>query len=129
MRLRIIVSVCLSLCFAAALIAQEGGADPVSGIWFGYYGTNPRDQNQVRVALMWDRKALTGSVTTGEDPFDLEKATFDPSTGAVHLEVVVPGPGRSTYHYIIDGKLDNDTISGIWHHESGRGDFNIKKIS
>jgi hypothetical protein len=128
MRLRVIASVCLSLCFVAGLIAQEGGADPLSGIWFGYYGTNPRDQNQVQVALRWDGKALTGTVSTGDDPIDLENATFEPSTGAVHMEAIVPGRGRSTYHYMIDGKLDNGTISGLWHHENGRGDFKITKL-
>ena len=109
-------------------MAQQGGADPLSGIWFGDYGTNPRDRNQVQVALKWDGKVLTGSVTTGDDPIELESATFDPGTGVVHMEVIVPGRGRSTYHYVIDGKLDNDIISGIWHHESGRGDFQIKKL-
>ena len=129
MRLKIIASVCLSLCFAATLLAQEKAADPLTGVWFGDYGTNPRDRNQVQVRLMWDGKALIGTVTTGDDPIELENTRFEPSTGAVHMEVVVPGPGRSTYHYIIDGKLDNDTISGSWRHEYGRGDFQIKKIS
>lgn len=128
MRLRLLASVCLSLCFAAALIAQEAGADPLSGVWFGFYGTSPRDQNQVRVALNWDGKALTGSVTTGDDPIDIENATFNPGTGVLHMELTVPGRGRSDYHYKIDGKLDKDTIFGSWQHEAGRGDFKITKI-
>ena len=71
----------------------------------------------------------TGEVTTGDDPFDIEKATFDPKTGAIHMEVVTPGRGRGVYHYIIDGKVEKDTITGLWHHESAKGDFQVKKIS
>ena len=127
MRLRIIVSICLSLCFAAALLAQQDKKDSVSGVWFGYYGTTPRDQAQVRLTLHWDGKVLTGSVTTGDDPFDLENTKFDPSTGAIHMEVVVPN-GRVDYHYVIDGKVDNDMLNGTWHHEAGKGDFALKKI-
>jgi len=125
----IAASICLCLCLASALLAQDKAADPISGVWFGYYGTSPRDQAQVRLTLEWDGKVLTGEVTTGDDPFDIEKATFDPKTGAIHMEVVTPGRGRGVYHYIIDGKVEKDTITGLWHHESAKGDFQVKKIS
>src|SRR5947207_569350 len=90
MKLRIVVSVCLSLCFAATVLAWQDSSDSVNGVWFGYYGTTPADQSQVRLTLHWDGKVLTGSVTTGDDPFDLENTKYDPKTGVVHLEVVVP---------------------------------------
>jgi len=125
----IAASICLCLCLASALLAQDKAADPISGVWFGYYGTSPRDQAQVRLTLEWDGRVLTGEVTTGDDPFDIEKATFDPKTGAIHMEVVTPGRGRGVYHYIIDGKVEKDTITGLWHHESAKGDFQVKKIS
>jgi hypothetical protein len=130
MRIRTVtVSISLCLCLASVLLAQDKAADPLSGIWFGYYGTSPRDQAQVRVTLEWDGKALRGEVTTGDEPYDIERATFDPKTGTIHLEVETPGRGRGSYHYIIDGKVEKDTITGLWHHESARGDFQIKKIS
>ena len=127
MRLRIIASICLALCFAAVLIAQEQAADPLSCVWFGDYGSNPRDRTQVQLVLKWDGKVLIGTVRTGDEPFDLENCKFDPSTGAIHMEVVVPGP-RFDYHYVIDGRLDSNTISGIWQRESSKGDFKIMKI-
>jgi hypothetical protein len=131
MRIKFVtVSVFLCVCLASALLAQEkSSSDPVSGIWFGYYGTSPRDQAQVRVTLEWDGKVLEGSVTTGEEPYDIYKGTFDPKTGAIHMEVDTPGRGRGSFHYIIDGKIENDTMTGLWHHQSARGDFQIKKIS
>jgi hypothetical protein len=130
MRIRTITaSISLCLCLASALLAQDKAANPLSGIWFGYYGTSPRDQAQVRVTLEWDGKVLSGEVTTGDEPYDIQRATFDPKTGAIHLEVETPGRGRGSYHYIIDGKVDKDTITGLWHHEAAKGDFQIKKIS
>ena len=54
MRLKLIASICLTVCFAASLLAQQGSADPLSGAWFGFYGTTPRDQSQVRLKLDWD---------------------------------------------------------------------------
>src|SRR2546430_90138 len=113
MRLRTVLLIGLCLCFAGVLLARQSGTDPISGAWFGFYGTTPRDQSPVRAMLNWDgKKALTGSVTTGDDPFDLENSTFDPGTGAVHMEVTVPGRGgRMVYHYMIDGKLEKNAIS------------------
>jgi len=122
-----LISLCLSL--APVLLAQDKAADPISGIWFGYYGTNPRDQAQVRVTLEWNGKVLSGNVTTGDEPYDIERATFDPKTGAIHMEVVTPGSGRGSFHYVIDGKIEKDTMTGLWHHEAAKGDFQIKKIS
>src|SRR5215510_15840233 len=91
MRLTTIIAlICLCLCVVSALPAQNKATDPLSGVWFGYYGTSPRDQAQVRLTLEWDGKVLTGSVTTGDEPFDLENTKYDPKTGAVHIEVVVP---------------------------------------
>jgi hypothetical protein len=123
------ISICLFLCVASALAAQNKASDPLTGVWFGYYGTSPRDQAQVRLTLEWDGKVLMGEVTTGDEPYEIEKATFDAKTGALHMEVVTPGRGRGLYHYIIDGKVENDTITGLWHHESAKGDFQVKKIS
>jgi hypothetical protein len=129
MRLRIAASVCLSICFVAAvLIAQDKTADPLSGVWFGDYGTSPRDREQVQVAFMWDGKVLIGSVRTGDEPIEMDKATFDPATGALHFELTIPANARSDYHYMVDGKLDKDTITGTWRHEAAKGDFSIKKI-
>ncbi len=131
MRLRIVAFVCLSFLLTAALIAQEKGSDP-SGVWFGDYGTSPQSRTEIQVMLKWDGKVLTGAVVTEEDRLNLENASFDPSTGAVHLEVTFRGRGApghgNTYHYIVDGKLEKDTITGIWHNEFDKGDFALKKI-
>jgi len=128
MQLRSIASLYLCLCFAVPLAAQDKNADPLSGVWFGDYGTNPRTRTQARLVLEWDGKVLVGTVSTGDEPIELKNTRFDPKTGMVHLEVTVPGRGNFDFNYIVDGKLDKDTISGTWHSESGKGDFQIKKL-
>ena len=82
--------------------------------------------------LRWDGKVLSGTVATEDERLDIENAGYDPDGGAVHIEVAFRGrgaPGRAnTYHYIADGKLDKNTITGTWHNEFDKGDFQLKKI-
>jgi hypothetical protein len=102
-------------------------ADPLSGNWTGDWGPSPRDRNQVTVALKWDGKTLSGTVNPDSGPVQLQKSTFNPSTGVIHMEAMAPGRGGSTYHYIIDGKLEKGTITGSWNHDNVKGDFKITK--
>ena len=123
MRSRILAMlVCFGL--AVSVFAQQ---PPLTGTWTGDWGPSPRDRNQVTVELKWDGKALTGTVNPDSGPVQLQKSTFDPKTGAVHMEAMTPGRGGSQYHYIIDGKLDRTTNAGTWNHESFKGDFKITK--
>jgi hypothetical protein len=124
---RITASLCLLACFVMAVSVFAQQPDPLTGNWKGDWGPSPRDRNQVTVALKWNGKSLTGTVNPDSDPVPLQKATFDPKTGAVHMEAMTPGRGGSTYHYIIDGKLDKGAMVGSWNHETFKGDFKITK--
>ena len=84
---------------------------------------------QVRVALSWDGKALSGNVTTGDDPLEIHNAKYDMKTGMVHFEVTVPGRGTSDSQYVVDGKVEKDVINGTWHNEAAKGNFQIKRAS
>jgi len=125
MQLRIHVAVAMVICLtmAAFVFAQ----DPLSGNWKGDWGPNARDRNQVTVVLKYDGKALAGTINPDQEPVQIQKGTFDAKTGTVHMEAMTPGRGGSTYHYVIDGKLDKGTITGSWNHESFKGDFKISK--
>lgn len=131
-QLRIIASILLAVFLSATLTAQENTSDP-TGIWYGDYGTSTESRTEIKIVFKWDGKTLTGSVATEDGQFDLENASFNPNTGAIHLEVVFQGrgaPGRgNTYHYIADGKMENNTISGTWHNEFDKGDFAVNRIS
>ena len=127
MGFRIFVSLCLAACFLMACPAFAQQPNPLTGTWKGDWGPSPRDRNQVTVTLKWDGKALTGTVNPDLDPVQIQKATFDAKTGAIHMEAMTPGRGGSTYHYVIDGKLDKGTMMGSWNHDSYKGDFKITK--
>jgi hypothetical protein len=115
-----------ALLLTAAAFAQKP-ADPLSGTWVGDWGPSATDRNQVTVELKWDGKALSGTVNPGPNAVALQHASFDPKTNAVHFEADAKGRGGQERHYKVDGKLDKNTLSGTWSHESRNGDFKITK--
>ena len=126
MRVRIIHLICMAACLLTA--TSVFAADPLSGNWAGDWGPSPTHRNPVTVELKWDGKNLTGTVNPGPDAVELKKATFDSKSGEVHFEV--DAKNRRTgdaVHYIIDGKVENDTMTGSWNHDNRKGDFKITK--
>ncbi len=129
MRGKTICLVCLFMCFAigASGAAKPMAADPLSGTWTGDWGPSAADRNQVTVELKWDGKALTGTVNPGPNAVVLQKCTFDAKTGAIHMEADAKGRRGNDIHYLIDGKVENNTITGSWNHDNRKGDFKITK--
>ena len=130
MKVKMLVLACIITCSIGIVagFAQSGGGDPLSGLWSGDWGPSERDRNQVTVALKWDGKALSGMVNPGtSSEVRLDKTTFDPATNAVHMEAHVQARGGRMFHYIIDGKVQNGTMTGTWNHENVKGDFKITK--
>ena len=128
MKFRGFVFIGIALWMAALVLAQ--GADPLSGTWSGDWGPSPGDRNDVTLNLKWDGKALTGNVTGGTNvtsPIPLQKTSFDAKTGAVHMEADAKGRGGQTIHYVIDGKVDKNAMTGSWNHDNRKGDFKITK--
>ena len=126
MRANVLSLVCLSLCFA--LIAPTGLAqsDPLSGTWTGDWGPTPQHRNQVTVDLTWDGSRLTGTVNPGPDAVELGATSFDPATGMVKMEADAES-FRGTVHFVIEGKLEGNTMMGSWNHDNRTGDFTITK--
>lgn len=120
------LSVITCLVIVGSVLAQ---GDPLSGTWTGDWGPSPNDRNDVTLQLKWDGKALTGNITAGTNvsgQIPLQKTTFDPKTGAVHLEADASSRGR-TIHYVVDGKVDKGMMAGSWNHDNRKGDFKIAK--
>src|SRR5436309_2173531 len=105
MKLKSFFVVCMLICVAAgsACAQQKMAADPISGTWTGDWGPSARQRTQVVLELHYDGKTLTGTVNPGEDAIPLKKATFDPKTAAVHMEVDAKSPDGATVHYVVDG--------------------------
>ena len=124
MRVKTVCLVCALICFA---ISAFGAADPLTGTWTGDWGPTETHRNPVTVELKWDGKALSGTVNPGPNAVALQKCTFDPKTGAVHLEADAKSRRGTDIHYVIDGKVENNTMTGSWNHDNRKGDFKITK--
>ena len=130
MRLKAFSLACafLALALTATVGAQEKkSADPLTGTWAGDWGPSATDRNVVTVDFKWDGKALSGTVNPGPTAVALQKATFDPKTGAVHMEADAKNRRGEAVHFVIDGKVDGTTMSGSWNHDAKKGDFKITK--
>lgn len=129
MRMRALCLAGVALCFAIAQpgAAQQKATDPLSGTWTGDWGPSAADRNTVTVDLKWDGKVLTGTVNPGANAVALLKCTFDPKTGAVHMEADAKGRRGNDIHYMIDGKVEKDTMTGSWNHDDRKGDFKINR--
>ena len=135
MRAKIATVVCLLVCLAIAIpmVAQQraGAADPLTGTWSGDWGPSAGDRNMVNVDLKWDGKALTGtvhSVSPSRPDVSLTKSTFTAASNAVHMEAESANPrGGAAVHYIIDGKMAGNSMTGSWNHDASKGDFKLTK--
>jgi hypothetical protein len=129
MRAKTICVLLLCGCFAAAAIGASKAfvADPLSGTWTGDWGPSASDRNPVTVELKWDGKTLTGTVNPGPNAVVLQKCTFDAKTGAVHMEADAKNRRGADIHYVIEGKVENGTMTGSWNHDNRKGDFKITK--
>ena len=123
-------TVCLVfICFAIAAsgAALQKSSDPLSGTWTGDWGPSAADRNSVTVELKWDGTVLTGTVNPGPNAVELKNCTFDPNSNAVHMEADAKGRRGNDIHYMIDGKVDNNTMTGSWNHGNRKGDFKITR--
>jgi hypothetical protein len=81
------------------------------------------------VDLKLEGAAITGVVKTANRPeVPLSKGTFDATARTVKMEAVAPNPrGGANVRYIIEGKLEGNTLAGSWNHDSTKGDFKLTK--
>ena len=132
MRVRTLSVICLLACLAVAipmLAQQRSGADPVTGTWSGGWGPNQADRNQVTVDLKLEGTAVTGVVkTTNRPEVPLSKGTFDATSRTVKMEAEAKNPrSGANVKYIIEGKLEGNTLTGSWNHDTTKGDFKLTK--
>jgi hypothetical protein len=122
-------------CLFAALIAlsncapkaPSNSADPVTGTWGGEWGPSPERQTEVRLELKWDGTKLQGTVNPGYNAIELTKASFDPQTGKIKMELDGPNSHREIVRYVIEGTLSGTTMSGTFDRAGERGTFKIEK--
>jgi hypothetical protein len=145
--------ICLSACWliAASVFAQKSEMEPVLGTWTGEWwsypdfdypmsaGTNwdplaaekmsraTPNPKKFAIELKWDGRKLTGILNPSPKAIELQMILFNPGTGAIHIETDAKDTKGNPIHYIIEGKVNKNTMSGSWGHERDAGDFRVKK--
>ena len=122
------------IAFALALLLAGCSSKPAAsdhspgGIWSGEYGPTDSDRGDpIRVDLRWEDAKLSGVVHAGTRSLPITTASFQPDTGAITMEFDTQGNGGRTVHYIIEGKVSGNTMSGTWTHDDQHGSFRVKK--
>jgi hypothetical protein len=126
MHLKPILVAMIALALAAAHLQAQNAGDPLSGKWSGNWGPTPSHRHAVVLDLRWDGKTVKGTINPGPNAFKLQSASFDPNTGALHMEVDAGSMGHR-YHYIIEAKVEDGLLFGTWHHTKLQGDFRLTK--
>lgn len=129
MRRKILTFFCLAALVAVVptFAQQTAGADPISGKWSGDWGPSRFDRNQVSVEFKLAGKTVTGTVNSEGKVVQVKNGSFDLKTNVFHMEADAPGPGDRIVHFVIDGKLENNALTGSWNHDTRKGDFKITK--
>ena len=101
-------------------------ADALSGTWSGDWGPSERDRNPVTMTLQWDGSNLTGTINPEQNPAPLTSASYNPETGEIMLEADVQARGAMV-HYVMEGRVEGNTMTGTWMHDDRSGDFRVTK--
>ena len=88
---------CLILCVATLTLQAQSSADPLSGTWVGKWGPTPNHRNAVTLELRWDGKTFKGTINPEPNAIKLLKASFDATTGMVHLEADAGSMGKTIH--------------------------------
>jgi len=120
----------LMMALAVALPASAQFGHPLKGSWTGDWGTSRENRTHVVLELNWDGKAITGTINPGPNSVQMQKATLDPDTWAVHFEADGKDASGKTVHYAIDGKLENigayqRVITGTWVQGATKGNVKV----
>jgi hypothetical protein len=109
MKLTMSIAASLLLIIAASASAQTP-ADPVSGTWTGHLGQNGQPKADLTITMKLAGQSVTGSVTGPPEPGEIKTGTFDPTTGALKLDIVVGGDPNKVA--IFEGTLADGVAAG-----------------
>lgn len=124
MKLRSLLIVCFVLLSAVSMAAQSDGADQVSGTWKLDNGGGGG------LELKFDGKsAVSGLVNpSSPSPGEIKTGTFDPKTGEMKLEGDIKGSDGATHHFVISGKIAQNTITGSAAFDGQTRDVTLTKV-
>src|SRR5262245_42465203 len=128
---RLVFLLATVLILTVSAIAQEG--HPLTGTWYGDFGSTPAKRNDLTIVLKWDGANTTGMVNPGPGAVPMKVARLDvklgtpgqrgtqaqgntpaqpavaptPPTFTVHFEVDAKNKAGGMDHFVFDGKLEN----------------------
>src|SRR5262245_24541797 len=117
---------CFVLLLAACTPQKAVSNQAPGGTWSGEYSLGDR-REPISVDLRWEEGNLRGIVNAGPRSLPLTKASFTAETGVISMEFDAEGNRGRTVHYIIDGKVNGNTMTGTWAHDDEKGDFHVTK--
>jgi len=115
------------LLLASCASTPAASTAPPSGTWSGDYGPDAERREPIRLDLKWEGSNLTGVVHAAVRDLPVLKASFKPETSGITMEFDALGNNGQTVHYAIEGKVEGNTMSGTWSHDTQRGDFRLTK--
>jgi hypothetical protein len=113
--------------YSCSSVSTSAAVDPISGTWKGEWGPTPQRQTDVTVEFNWDGKNLHGTVDPDGNAYEFTKASFDPQTNAVKMELDGPNSRREKVHYLIEGNISGKVMSGTFNRGGEKGTFRIQK--
>jgi hypothetical protein len=119
----------IAILLLAACASQQPAVsnNAPSGRWSGDYGPDAVRREQVSVELRWEGSELTGAVKTGVRTFPITKASFSPQTGDITLEFGAAGSEGQPVHFVAQGKVEGNVMTGTWSRDEQRGDFRVTR--
>jgi len=101
----------IALLVASATQAQQPNSiDAITGHWSGRLGHGTNPNYPITLELRVSGVTVTGSVKGSNQVGEVQRGTFDSTTGALHLELVVPAqPGSQL---TLDGIVVENTAVG-----------------
>ena len=151
-RLSLILAAVLTL--TAPAMAQEG--HPLTGAWYGEFGTAGKPRHDLTVVMRWDGKKITGIANPGADAIPIKTATLDvtfavnppgrvlasiqyekadaiPPKFMVRFEVDAPNKTGGTDHFVFEGTIQNPLaanrkIVGTWTCGDAKGEFSLRRL-
>ncbi len=109
----------------AAVQSTQAATDPLSGTWTGHMGRSDSERQYITLTLKLDGKSVTGTITGPPSPGEIRTGTFDRSTGAMKLEVVVQNDERTVA--IFEGKVEGSSAAGRVTLDNQTGNFKVTK--
>ena len=124
---KVVLLIVMLLLAACASQQPAVSNNPPSGRWSGDYGPDAVRRESVSVELRWEGSELAGAVKTGVRTFPLTKASFAPQTGDITLEFDTAGNEGQPVHFVAQGKVEGNVMTGTWSRDEQRGDFRVTR--